>query len=337
VVAYRTGSGPDISICADVEEGLRMSAITVRPFRRSDREQLTELVNAHAAAVVPGLGGSVAAVLGALEHQGGEFIIGPWMSERVTLVAEQHGRVAAAAHLVRYSGADQVSPSYRGTGEIRWLLFWPEAPAGNPGWADGWEPARHLIAACLRRLAGWQVTREHAGGELPVRGVSGVPEQWPHVRALYTEAGFRHEGDTEVVYLAAVDQLPRPGAAPLPGLTVRRSVGINGTRLAADLATDRIGYIEVEIFDEGERLPRRAGWADVGNLHVAGPYRRRGVATWLLAQAAAWLRLAQVTRLLDYASLDDPGQPGGDPGYRAFLAAAGFTELTRTQRGWTRP
>lgn len=31
-----------------------MPAIEVRPFRRRDRDQLTQLVNAHAAAVVPG-------------------------------------------------------------------------------------------------------------------------------------------------------------------------------------------------------------------------------------------------------------------------------------------
>jgi GNAT superfamily N-acetyltransferase len=64
---------------------------------------------------------------------------------------------------------------------------------------------------------------------------------------------------------------------------------------------------------------------------VAEPYRRRGVATWLLGQAAGWLRLAQVSRLLDYAPLDESGA-----GYRAFLTAAGFQELTRTRRGWTR-
>ena len=69
-----------------------MSAIEVRPFRRSDRDQLTQLVNAHAAAVIPGMGASVSAVLSALERQPGEFIEDPWVSERVTLVAEQASR-----------------------------------------------------------------------------------------------------------------------------------------------------------------------------------------------------------------------------------------------------
>jgi hypothetical protein len=35
----------------------------VRPFNRADRDQLTELVNAHIAAVVPGWGVSVSALL----------------------------------------------------------------------------------------------------------------------------------------------------------------------------------------------------------------------------------------------------------------------------------
>ena len=40
-----------------------MSDVQVRPFRRGDRDQLTRLVNAHAGAVVPGLGVSVNTVL----------------------------------------------------------------------------------------------------------------------------------------------------------------------------------------------------------------------------------------------------------------------------------
>ena len=98
-----------------------------------------------------------------------------------------------------------------------------------------------------------------------------------------------------------------------------------------------IGYIETEILDHPERLPRHGGWADVGNLHVAPGYRRRGVGSWLLGQAAGWLRLAGANRLLSYAWLEgtDPGGLNYDD-YRAFLPAVGFRELTRTARGWTK-
>ncbi len=306
-----------------------MSAIQVRQFRRRDWEQLTDLVNAHAAAVVPGLGVSVSALLSDLERRPGEAIVDPWVGERITLVAEQLDRVVAAAHLLRYFADERAGQAYRGTGEIHWLVFWPEAPDGNPCWPDAAEAAGQLITACVGQLDKWQVRRQDAGGELPVRGVYGVPEQWPHISALYELAGFRHTGGTELVYLAALEDLPPAAQPPMAGLTCRRSVGINGTRLAAVLGAEVIGYVEVEVFEEGERRARHGGWADVGNLHVAAPYRRRGVATWLLGQAAAWLRLAQVSRLLSYAAPDESG-------YRALLAAAGFHELTRTRRGWTR-
>jgi GNAT superfamily N-acetyltransferase len=317
-----------------------MSDVQVRPFRRTDRDQLTHLVNAHAEAVVPGMSVSVNRMLGSLERQPGEFIVDPWVSERVTLVAEQRSRIAAAAHLLRYYPDDRAGPAYRDAGEIRWLLYWPLAPAGNPFWPDVTGAAEALIAACTDVFGRWGVTSQHAEGELPVPGVYGVPEQWPHIAALYRRAGFTHTGHTEVVYLAMVEDLPSPARnpdPPLDGLALSRSVGINGCRLSAVLGEEVIGYIETEILDEGERWSRHGGWADVGNLDVAAGYRRRGVGSWLLGQAADWLRLAGVSRLLDYAWLEGTDPAGqSDDDYRAFLPAVGFRELTRTARGWTR-
>ena len=150
-----------------------MSPIEVRPFRRSDRDQLTQLVNTHAAAVVPGMSASVSTVLSALERQPGEFIEDPWVSERVTLVADQRDRIAAAAHLLRYFPDERAGPAARDVGEIHWLLFWPEAPAGNPCWPDATEAAEALMAACIRQLEGWGVTRQQAGGELPCAACTG--------------------------------------------------------------------------------------------------------------------------------------------------------------------
>ena len=305
-----------------------MPTAGVRPFRRSDRDQLTQLINAHAEAVVPGMGASVSTVLSALERQPGEFITDPWVAERLTLVAVQRERVAAAAHLLRYYADERAGVAARGAGSIEWLLFWPQAPAGNPCWPDATEAAGLLMAACIGQLGQWGATRQDAGGDLPVPGVYGIPEQWPHVRALYERAGFAHTGHTEVVYLARVDDLPRPASPPVAGLTAIRSVGVNGTRFSALLGAEVIGYAEVEAADAGERAPRHGGWADIGNLCVLAGYRRRGVGTWLLGQAADWLRLGHVDRLLDYGQDDSPGQE--------FRLAVGFKELTRTRCGWTR-
>ena len=209
-------------------------------------------------------------------------------------------------------------------------------PAGNPYWLDATPAAKMLIAACIRQFEEWGVSSQDAGGNLPVPGVYGVPEQWPHVRALYEEAGFLHKGHTEVVHLARVEDLPRPAGSPFGGLSVRRSVGMNGTRLSAALGEQVIGYIEVDTLQEGQRLSRHGGWADIGNLCVAEGYRRRGLR--VLAPGAGGPnrpQLAHVDRLLDYTPIGDPSEPD-ESGYRMFLSASGFAELTRTKRVWTR-
>src|SRR5580693_9425145 len=75
LLAYRTGSGSLSS--RHTLRSPAMSSIEVRPFRRGDRDQLTDLVNGHAAAVVPGAGVSVAVMLSQLEREPGEFIVDP--------------------------------------------------------------------------------------------------------------------------------------------------------------------------------------------------------------------------------------------------------------------
>jgi hypothetical protein len=149
---------------------------------------------------------------------------------------------------------------HAGAGEINWLLYWPEASS----WPDSTAAADALMAACLDQLRRWQVTRRSADGALPAPGVYGLPEQWPHIRALYERAGFVHDGHTEIVLLARVDELPRPSEPPVAGLEVRRTVGINGTRLSGSLGEKLVGYIEVDTnLAEGGRRARRPA----GHLH----------------------------------------------------------------------
>jgi GNAT superfamily N-acetyltransferase len=303
-----------------------MSSIVVRPFRRSDGWQLAALVNAHAAAVVPGVSVSVNAVLSQLEREPGEFIVDPWVVERTTLVAEQRSRVVAAAHLLRYGSHDDVGESYRDVGEIRWFVSWPEAPF----WPDAADARDVLVEACVAQLDRWAVARQYADGSLPAPGVYGIPDQWPHIGVTFERAGFVHEGKTEIIYLASVEDLPRVDEAPIAGLAVRRSVGINGTRFSAVVDGEVVGFVEVEAFWDAGRAPRQSGLGDVGNLQVVESHRRRGIGSWLVALAADWLRLGGVDRLLEYAWPEDED-------VRAFLQAIGFRELTRTRRGWVRP
>jgi GNAT superfamily N-acetyltransferase len=301
----------------------------IRPFRRADRDQLTRLVNRHAAAVVPGVAASVNTVLGQLEREPAEFIVDPWVAQRRTLVAEQGGAVVAAALLLRYRADPDVGDAFRDAGEICWLLFAPAAPEDNPHWSDGQAAAEALMGACLRQLDAWGVRTAYADGRLPVPGVYGVPEQWPHVERLYARHGFGQQGETESVWLVDLADLPAPGEPPLPGLRVRRLVGINGTRLTAHRDGSPVAHIEVDILDQAERHPQQGGLADIGNFAVLEEHRRCGVGGWLLRQAGQWLRLGRVGRLLTYTWPSEPELV-------AFLRKHGFTEVTRTRKGWRR-
>ena len=186
------------------------SLVEVRPFRRSDRDQLTQLVNAHAAAVVPGMGASVSAVLSSLERRPGEFIEDPWVSERVTLVAEQQYRIAAAAHLLRYFPMSEPGPRPATSGRSSGSFSGRRRP---PGISTGrTRPRRRATDGRMPpSAAGVGCGAEEAGGELPVPGVYGTPDQWPHISALYERAGFAHTGHTEITHLARVATCPAHG------------------------------------------------------------------------------------------------------------------------------
>lgn len=300
-----------------------MPAFDIRPMRRSDRDQITDLVNAHAQAVIPGATVSVNTVLSQLEREPGEFIVDPWVAERKTLVAEQRGRICAATHLLRYGGSPDVGEGYRNAGDIRWFLHWPNAPY----WPDAELAAQGLMSAAVAQLDRWQVSAQLADGSIPEPGVYGVPEQWPHIRSLYERAGFRHGGRVEVVFMITVDQI---GSGALPDLELRRTLGINGTRLTAYGADGPVGHIEIDTNrEDAGRIARTGRTADIGNLQIDAADRTAGIADWLLAQAAQWLRLAQIDRLISYADADDQQD-------LAFHRRSGFVELTRTARGWSR-
>jgi GNAT superfamily N-acetyltransferase len=304
-----------------------MSNFVIRPFRRGDREQLTRLVNAHAGAVIPGCVLSVNTVLHQLEREPDEFIVDPWVAVRLTLVAEQLASIVAAALLVRYRDDSDVGTTIRGAGEIRWLLYWPMAPSGNEHWDDGHDAAQALMEACNSQMDRWNCATRFADGSLPAPGIYGVPEQWPHVAALYERNGYGADV-WEAVLLAPLDRFREPGAAPLPGLRLRRLVGINGTRLSASSDGVVRGYIEVGRLDQPERRLGPAV-ADVGNLWVDEACRSQGVGTWLLHHAARWLKLGGADQLLAYTAPDEPV-------LAAFLERRGFEVVTTTQRGWVR-
>jgi GNAT superfamily N-acetyltransferase len=297
-----------------------MPKVLIRPFQRTDREQLTGLVNVHVGAVVPGVSVSVNSVLSQLEREPGEVIVDPWVVERQTLVAVERDAIVAGAHLLRYGSEERVSDSYRDSAEIRWLVCRHDAAAAGEA----------LVAACCEVMDGWGVARQYADGSLPSLATYGIPSSWPHIRELLVRTGFVVDGHVEIVLVARVEQLPHTTTAPVTDLTVARSVGACGTRFTALVAGEAVGMIEVEAdMTDGGTRSRLAGWSDIGNLHVHEKHRRQGIGTWLVACAADWLRLGRVERLVAYAWPEHEDVLG-------FLDHLGFRELVRTERGWER-
>lgn len=332
------------------------SSLTVRTFRREDRDQLTELVNSHIAAVAPGAGVSVNTVISSLERRPDEYVTDPWVAERVTLVVELHRRIVAAAHLLRYRDDPEVGADYRDTGHLAWSVHLPstdttdisEAPAvtatadragspeahspaavmDSPPYDESGRAATLLMSAALTQLDRWRVRARLADGQLPAPGVYGVPEQWPHIRAALERAGFVHTGGTEILLLAPLHDLPDPGrAAPLPGLTAHRTLGAHGTRLTARLGSEELAYVELDTtLDRPERHARSGRTADLADFDVREDAHPE-LFPWLLGRARAWLALCGTDQLLTYVTPDETDD-------LAALTAVGFHELTRTARGW---
>lgn len=97
----------------------------VRLFARTDRDQLTALVNLHIAAVVSGWAVSTSALLSQLERDPGQYVTDPWVRDRCTLVAVERDRLVAAAHLRHYRDDATVGEDYGGPGRS---LGWCAVP-----------------------------------------------------------------------------------------------------------------------------------------------------------------------------------------------------------------
>jgi GNAT superfamily N-acetyltransferase len=302
-------------------------SIEIRPFRRSDRDQLTDLVNAHIEAVLPGVSVSPNAVLSQLEREPDEIIVDPWVATRHTLVAIRREELVAAVHLRTFADEERVAPDYRGTGEFLWLLF---RPGQHPDEAAEMAAAADALAAAgVAALKRAGVVRIHGDGSLPAPATYGVPDVWPHVACALERAGFTPGPRTETILVADVADLPRATPAPVAGLALRTALGGRGTRFTAVLEGAVVGIHEVQTdLTVGGTRSRLAGWADVWELHVDAAHRRRGIGTWLVGHAADRLRLARADRVLAYTV------PGEDEGELPFLQRMGFRELTRTRRGW---
>jgi len=121
----------------------------------------------------------------------------------------------------------------------------------------------HLLGALDRPTAGRISLGDAELSHLPDRKLGTI-------RA--TEIGFVFQGFNLIPTLTAQENVEtalvplgvKPAERRERAAEALRSVGINGVRLSAVLGPEVTGYIEIETLDEGERLSRHGGWADVG-------------------------------------------------------------------------
>ena len=293
----------------------------VRPLRRTDRDQLSALVNAHVCTVVPGWAVSTAALLAQVERDPAQYVTDPWVRARATLVAEVDSRLVAAAHLRRYRADADVGPGWRGAGEIAWLVCWPAHE----------EAGARLAAACTDVLGSWRVRRQYADGDLPTPATYGIPDSWPHVARVLAGAGFDPaSARTEVTLAGTLDDVPPPRPPAVPGLDLQRVVGTFAARFLATRHGEVVGLVEAQDdHTRGGSLSRLHGWADLAELHVTEDARGAGIGTWLVAHLAEWLRLGGTRRFLVVLGQDDlPLEP--------WFARFGWRRIGRTRRGWER-
>ena len=286
----------------------------VRPFEYADREQLTGLVNTHVSAVIPGVEVPVERVVAQLHKEPAEIITDPWVAERECLVAVERDAVVAGALLHRYRGDDDVNESWRNAGDIRWLVCSISSV----------DAGAQLLSGCLEQFERWDVATRYADGTVPCPGCYGVPSTWPHIRALYEDAGFVGPDHTEQIFAARCEDLL---GHELPGTRVERTIGMFGARFELYDADERIGYFDLgELFADGT-------WCDVGGVYVDDDLDNAlAIRSALYSTAAEWLLLGGVERLLDYYSADVLS-----PMYLETLVSLGFTKLVENDRGWRMP
>jgi GNAT superfamily N-acetyltransferase len=293
----------------------------IEPFHSLLLRQLQQLLNAHLSALAPGWALSQDYIQAKLQRNPDEPLVDPWVIERNTLCAVENARLVAAAHLLRFGSGAEVGGFYQNAGEIAWLFAWPDATPATAA----------LLAAAQGQMRAWNVRVVWAEMGSLVGPFVGVPDAWPHLATALVAAGFVPDPNRgEAVYGGPLAGVGPVGEAPLHGLTIARSSGPFGARFTARLDGLEVGACEcVPDLTEGGALPALAGWAELTELEVAEAWRNRGIGSWLVRHAVAWLRLGRCDRIL-LAVAPESEAAGVD----RFYGRCGWTPLVREQRGW---
>ena len=250
----------------------------IRPFARHDRDQLTDLVNAHIKAIVPGCSVPVATLLSPDGARPGRVHRRP-MGHRTRDVGRRskpidwwRRRICTATATNRPSARRCGTPA-----EVNWLVCWPaNLDAGRRVDARrrcsasiGWVPSPP-ISTCHCR------PRSPTGSTMPGR----ISRRWPATPDSPTLTDVR-----KCSSCSAIDRIAAPGEPPIDGLrsspTAARRSALHSPQW---WASAEIGLLEIDDdFTRHGSMLRNDGWADISNMQVAEGFRRLGVATLVLA------------------------------------------------------
>jgi GNAT superfamily N-acetyltransferase len=300
----------------------------IEPFQQEHLDQVQGLINAHLSTLAPGWSLPQSFIADRLHRNPGEFIVDPWVRERLTLCALVKQRVVAVAHLHRFGAGPEIGPFYQGAGDLAWFLCWPDAQ----------EAAIALLASVRHRFASWGVTREYAwDAGLPIGPFVGIPDVWPHIARVLERTGYVPragvEGE-EIIYGGPIDAVPEPSSLPLPALKMQRLVGrFSGTHFVALIDDQIVGWCDfVTDLTVGGSLPALRGWGELAEIEVVESWRNRGIGTWLVQQAVVWHRLGGGERVL-LATTAENEAAGSTRFYQRF----GWKQLARQRKGWAQP
>lgn len=282
---------------------------------------LQSLINRHLEAVIPGWALPAQAILKHLTRNHHEPLIDPWVIERKTICAVENGQFLGAAHLLRYRAGEDIGEWYRNAGDVTWFFVDPdEAEAGAA-----------LLKAAHEQMVAWGV---HAVGYfdngLPISLIGGLPDCWPHIAQLLADAGFVPvHPRKEAIYGGWLRDIPLPGDAPIPGLTVRRIIQGGDAAFAGFVENQKIGWCAITAdLSAGGDIPALRGWSELREMYVAEAWRSCGVGAWLVQHAVEWLRLSGCDRIALNVASDDEARGAG-----RFYKRFGWRTITHIEYG----
>jgi ribosomal protein S18 acetylase RimI-like enzyme len=290
----------------------------IRAFQTQDLPQLTQLINQHISMLIPTWGLPSDLILSRLESNPDQPMIDPWVMERKTLCAFVGEQLVAAAHLLRYGKDETVAENHRGIGDIAWFFFYPEHQP----------EAVVFLEACHQKMRQWEVTKLSAWESgLSIPCLTGIPDKWPHLLALFYEAGYWPNPErAEAIFGGGFETiLALAKQEPKGKLLIQDMESLKRYSLQT-ITDEEMGFC---LFDA--KLPRERpaleSWAELCEISVEEAWRRRGVGRFLLQEMVSYLVAYGIKNIVFSVVQDNDAAI-------AFYRNVDWNAISRSQDGW---